>query len=52
MTAYKRWIAATVCGSVRGYSRPGDLLWVQLDGRKSRLCFSPHFVRRLTPEEA
>jgi len=44
--------ATPVHGTVRGYSRPGDLLWVQLDGRKSRLCFSPHFVRRLTPEEA
>ena len=40
-----------VHGTVRGYTRPGDLVWVQVDGRKSWLCFSPHVVRRL-PEEA
>jgi hypothetical protein len=43
--------ATPVQGTGRGYSRTGDLLWVQLDGRKSRLGFSPHVVRYL-PEEA
>ena len=43
--------ATPVQGTVRGSSRAGELLWAQLDGRKNRLCFSPHVVRRL-PKEA
>ena len=44
--------ATPVQGTVRGYSRPGDLLWIQVDGRKSRRCVSPHVVQRLRPEKA
>ena len=45
-------LAPPLEGTVVGYSRKGDRLWLLLDGRTSRQCYPVQCVRRLTPEEA
>jgi hypothetical protein len=39
------WASAT--GTVLGYSRDRDVLWIQFDGRTSRKSYHVRFVRRL-----
>ena len=41
--------APPVVGTVVGYARIGERIWIQLDGRsaKSKVCYPVHGLRRL-----